>query len=142
MKIALKLSIFAPLVLATGIASTQSSNPLELDALLGTWNMSYDMGQGAQTGTITISKHDDGSPMIAMSTSGGGQSEARDIEISGDTLTYSRDVSAQGQSITVHYTAKLMAGKLAGSFELDLGGLGAAAGGLGGPTQWSATKAE
>jgi hypothetical protein len=139
MKAASKSIIFATLVLAAGIGNGQES--LDLDALLGTWNMTYDMGQGQETGTITISRNDDGDPMISMSTSGGGASNARDIEIDGDTLTYTRDVNAQGQSLSVNYTAKLMEGKLEGSFELDLGGVGGA-GGLGGPTAWTATKAE
>lgn len=142
MRVALKWSFLAPLGLAAVIAGAQSADSLDLESLLGTWNMAYDMGQGPQTGTITISRHDDGSPMIVMSTSGGGQSEAHDIELSDDTLTYSREVSAQGQGITVHYSAKVMDGKLEGSFELDLGALGVAAGDLGGPTEWTATKAE
>lgn len=130
------------LVLTATLAIAQDSAPLDLDQLLGTWNMTYDMGQGPQTGTITVSKNDDGSPKIVMSTTGGGESEARDIKFEGDSVMYSRDVSAQGQSLVVSYTAKLMEGKLEGSFELDLGDLAGAAGGLGGPTQWMATKAE
>jgi hypothetical protein len=129
----------AALALAAGFAASQDADPMDLDALLGTWNMVYDMGQGRQTGTITISRNDDGSPGISMTTSGGGSSEAREISIEADTLSYTRDISAQGQSITVNYTAKLMEGKLEGSFELDLGGAG---GGLGGPTTWTATKAD
>lgn len=128
----------AVLVVVAASAAAQSS--LNLDQLLGTWNMSYE-NQGRQTGTIMISRNDDGTPKIMMSTTGGGDSEARDIKIDGDTLTYARDVSVQGQSLTVSYMAKLVDGKLDGTFELDLGDLGAAAGALGEPTPWMATKA-
>ena len=127
--------------LAATHSAAQNAEALTLDALLGTWNMTYDMGQGPQTGTITISRSDDGGPRIAMSTTGGGSSEARAISIAGDTITYVRDVSAQGQSITVNYSARLIDGKLEGSFELDLGALAGAAAGLGGPTAWTATMA-
>lgn len=104
---------------------------LELSELLGTWTMSYDMGQGPATGTITISEADDGSAKIVVSSAAGGNSEARDIEISGDTLTFSRDINAQGQSLGVSYTAQLVDGKLQGEFELSIGG---------GATTWTASK--
>jgi hypothetical protein len=126
------------LVVTAASASAQSS--LNLDQLLGTWNMSYE-NQGQQTGTIMISRNDDGTPKIMMSTTAGGDSEARDIKIDGDTLTYARDVSVQGQSLAVSYMAKLVDGKLEGTFDLDLGDFGAAAGALGEPTPWMATKA-
>jgi hypothetical protein len=127
------------LTLAVTSASAQS---LSLEQLLGVWAMSYDMGQGAQTGTITVSRDDSGGPKIMMSTTGGGDSEARDIKIEDGKLMFTRDVSAQGQNLSVSYTAMLVDGKLDGSFEVDLGALGGAAGGLGGPTAWEATKAE
>ena len=128
--------------LAAVSAAAQGSAALSLDQLIGTWDMSYDMGQGPQTGTIAVSRNDDGSPKIMMSTTGGGNSEARDIRIEGDSITFARDVSAQGQSLSVSYMARLVDGKLDGTFELDLGDLAGAAGGLAGPTAWMATKAE
>lgn len=128
------------LIVAATSAFAQDSGELTLDQLVGTWSMSYDMGQGAQTGTIVISE-EDGAPKITMSTTAGGDSEARDIKIEDGSLMYSRDINAQGQALSVDYTAKLMDGKLEGTFEIDLGALGGAAGGLGGPTAWTATKA-
>lgn len=113
-----------------------AAQALTIDELVGTWNMSYDMGQGTQTGTITVSKNDDGSAAITLNTQGGGSSDASDIVIEGDVLTFSRNISAQGQSIGVDYTAELVDGQLQGTFELDLGGFG----GGGGPTSWTATK--
>ena len=125
--IALAALILAPAAMA-----------LTVDELVGTWDMSYDMGQGAQTGTITISKNADGSAAIRLNTQGGGASTARSIKIEGDDLSFSRDINAQGQSIGVDYKAKLVDGKLQGSFELDLGG--AAPPGAMGATPWTATK--
>jgi len=139
MKSMTKILVPAALVLFAQIAPAQT---LDLEQLLGTWNMSYDMGQGQETGTITVSRNEDGSARISMSTTGGGDSEAHDIEIDGDELRFSRDVSAQGQGLGVDYTAKLVDGKLEGSFEIDLSALGGAAGGLGAPTAWTATRAE
>ncbi len=104
---------------------------LTVDDLVGTWNMTYDMGQGAMSGTIVISMNDDGSPAISLNTSGGGSSQASDIVIEGEEINFSRSVSAQGQSVGVDYTATLVDGKLEGSFELDLGG---------GATPWTATR--
>ena len=142
MKIAAGWTLSAALVLGANLSIAQDTASLDLDQLLGTWNIVYDMGQGQQTGTITVTKNDDGSPKIAMSTTGGGASEARDIRIEGDTITYVRDVSAQGQSLSVSYSAKLVGNVLEGSFVLDLGEFAGAAGGLGGPTAWKATKVE
>jgi len=137
------VAVFAVATFPTG------AQTLDLDPLIGTWNMSYDMGQGPQTGTIVIARDDDGMPKVTMSTSSGGESEARDVRIEGDELKYVRDVSAQGQNLTVSYTAMLVDGQLEGSFEADLGALGGgggggggAAGGPGGATEWVATKAE
>ena len=68
---------------------------LTVDDLVGTWNMTYDMGQGAMSGTIVISMNDDGSPAISLNTSGGGSSQASDIVIEGEEINFSRSVSAQ-----------------------------------------------
>lgn len=108
---------------------------LSVDELVGSWSMSYNMGQGDQTGTITVIKNADGSAAITLNTQGGGSSEASDVAIAGEELTFSRTISAQGQSIPVNYKASLVDGQLRGTFELDLGGFDA-----GGPVQWSATR--
>lgn len=120
----LTLALAAPAALA-----------LSVDELVGSWSMSYNMGQGNQTGTITIARNADGSAAITLNTQGGGTSEASDVAIAGDELTFSRTISAQGQSIPVNYKASLVDGQLQGTFELDLGGFDA-----GGPVQWSATR--
>lgn len=120
----LTLTLAAPAALA-----------LDVDELVGSWSMSYNMGQGNQTGTITVAKNDDGSAAITLNTQGGGTSQASDVAITGDELTFSRTISAQGQSIPVNYKASLVDGQLQGTFELDLGGFDA-----GGPVQWSAIR--
>ncbi len=118
------------------ITAAPSALALTVDELVGSWAMSYNMmGQGNQTGTITVSKNADGSAAITLNTQGGGGSTATDVAINGDELTFSRTVSAQGQSIPVNYQATLVDGQLQGTFELDLGGMDA-----GGPVSWTATK--
>lgn len=122
--------LFIALLLSPALAQA-----LTVDDVVGSWAMSYDMGQGNQTGTITISKNADGSPAITMNSQAGGSSAANNVVIDGDEITWSRQISAQGQAIGVNYKAQLVDGKLEGTFELDLGGFGG-----GGPTNWTATK--
>ena len=113
---------------------------LHLESLLGVWNLTYEGGQ--TTGTLTISKKADGTPMIKVSTSQGGESEARDIVIKGDTISFARDINVQGQTGSVSYTAKLVEGKLQGTGEVKLGGNGGGGPGGGAPTPFTATKAK
>jgi hypothetical protein len=123
----------------TGVLALAQGPPmLHLESLLGVWNLAYEGGQ--TTGTLTISKKADGTPMIKVSTSQGGESEARDIVLKGDTITFARDINVQGQTGTVTYTAKLVEGKLQGTGEVKLGGGGGPGGG--GPTPFTATKAK
>ena len=117
------------------VLSAPAAFALSVDELVGSWAMSYNMGQGDQTGTINVSKDADGNAAISMNTQGGGTSNASDVAINGDELSFSRTISAQGQSIPVKYKASMVDGKLQGTFELNLGGFDA-----GGPVSWSATK--
>ena len=134
-------------LLAASILIIPAAMALTVDDLAGVWSMTYDMGQGAQTGgtiqgaqtgTITVTKGADGSPAISMNTQSGGSSSAKNVKIDGDMLTFSRDISAQGQALSVNYKAQLVDGKLQGSFEVDLGA--AAPAGAPGATVWTATK--
>ncbi len=128
----------SPLILTsflTLLLAAPAALALSVDELVGSWAMSYNMGQGNQTGTITVAKNADGSAAITLNTQGGGTSTAGDIAINGEELTFSRTISAQGQSIPVNYKAALVEGELRGTFELDLGGMDA-----GGPVNWTATK--
>jgi hypothetical protein len=113
-----------------------------LDQLVGTWNLAY---EGGVTGTFTISKNADGTPQIAVTTDQGGQSNARDIVITNDTITFARDIALQGQTGSVNYTAKLVDGKLEGTGLVNLGGGAGGAPGGGAPatpTPFTATKAQ
>ncbi|MEQ8953134.1 MAG: hypothetical protein RL120_03305 [Gammaproteobacteria bacterium] len=128
-----RIGIFAARLIAlAALLVTPVAMALTMDELVGVWNMSFDMGQGNQTGTITVSKNDDGSAAIRLDTQGGGASTANNIMIEEDELRFSRDINAQGQSLTVSYTARLVDGRLEGSFELDVPGVGA--------TSWTASK--
>lgn len=133
------LCLAAALSLTATLAMAQSSPKLHLEDLLGVWNLTYEGGQ--TTGTFTISKKGDGAPMIKVSTSQGGESEARDIVIKDDTITFARDINVQGQTGSVVYKAKLVDGKLQGTGEVKLGGAGGGPGG-GAPTPFTATKAK
>ena len=135
----LRVCLTAALCMTAASAMAQSAPTLHLEDLLGVWNLTYEGGQ--TTGTLTISRKNDGTPAIKVSTSQGGDSEARDIVIKGDTITFARDINVQGQTGSVSYMAKLVAGKLQGTGEVKLGGGGGGPGG-GGPTPFSATKAK
>jgi hypothetical protein len=138
MRNAMRWCLAAALSTSAALALAQGSQ-LRLESLLGVWNLTYEGGQ--TTGTLTISKKADGTPAIKVSTSQGGESEARDIAIKGDTLTFARDINVQGQTGSVSYTAKLVDGKLQGTGEVKLGG-GGGGGPGGGATPFTATKAK
>ena len=139
MRNSLRVCLTAALCMTAALAMAQNAPALHLEDLLGVWNLTYEGGQ--TTGTLTISKKNDGTPAIKVSTSQGGESEARDIVIKADTITFARDINVQGQTGSVSYVAKLVAGKLQGTGEVKLGGGGGGPGG-GAPTPFSATKAK
>jgi hypothetical protein len=140
MRNTIRLCLAAALSMTAALAIAQSSPMLHLEDLLGVWNLTYEGGQ--TTGTFTISKKGDGTPMIKVSTSQGGESEARDIMIKGDTISFARDINVQGQTGSVVYMAKLVAGKLQGTGEVKLGGAGGGGPGGGAPTPFTAIKAK
>jgi hypothetical protein len=90
-------------------------------------------------GTFTMSKNADGSPKIVVSTMAGGESVAKDVAIKGDTITFTREITAQGLPGSVTYTAKLVDGALKGSGDVKLAGPDGAAG-AGMPTPFTATR--
>jgi hypothetical protein len=141
MRNAMRVCLTAALSMTAALAMAQKAPMLHLEDLVGVWNMTYEGGQ--TTGTFTISKKSDGTPMIKVATSQGGESEARDIVIKGDTISFARDINVQGQTGSVTYMAKLVAGKLEGTGEVKLGGGGGGGGpGGGAPTPFTAAKAK
>ena len=72
----------------------------------------------------------------------GGESVAKEVVIKGDTITFTRDITAQGLSGSVTYTAKLVDGALKGAGDVKLAGPDGAAPGGGAPTPFTATKAK
>jgi hypothetical protein len=145
-------TLAAALTVAAVSAMAQGA-ALKIDDLVGVWNMMYESGEG---GTFTITKNADGTPKIVVQTTQGGQSEANDIVINGDTITFARTINAGGQAGSVNYSAKLVDGKLQGTGLVNLGGAapggapgGAAPGGAAGgaaapaamPTPFTATRA-
>jgi hypothetical protein len=110
---------------------------LDFNALVGVWNLAYEDGQ---TGTFTFSKNPDGTPKVVVSTMAGGESVAKEVVIKGDTITFTREISAQGLSGSVTYTARLVEGALKGSGDVKLVVDGAPPAGA--PTPFTATRAK
>jgi hypothetical protein len=108
----------AALAVTTGPVVAQAPQTLSVDDLVGVWDMRYEDGQA---GKFTISKNDDGTPKIIVSTAQGGQSAAHDVVFAKDTVAFARDITLQGQSLIVTYTAKHADGKLLGSAKFNLG---------------------
>jgi hypothetical protein len=106
-------------LVVTATAATAQSTTLKVDDIVGVWNMMYESGEG---GTFTITKNDDGTARIVVQTTQGGQSEADDIAITGDTITFARTINVGGQAGSVNYSAKLVDGKLVGTGLVNLGG--------------------
>jgi len=125
--------------LAATAAPAMAQAPLDFDDLVGVWNLMYEDGQ---TGTFTFSKNDDGTPKVVVSTMAGGESVAKEVAIKGDTITFTREITAQGLSGSVTYTAKLVDGALKGTGDVKLGDPGGGAPGGGAPTPFTATRAK
>ena len=119
--------------LAVTAASVVAQAPLNFNDLVGKWDLMYDDGQ---TGTFTFSKNPDGTPKAVVSTMAGGESVAKEVVIKGDTITFSRDINAQGLTGSVTYTAKLVDGALKGTGDVKLGDA------PGMPTPFTAKKAK
>jgi len=132
MRTAMRWLLSAALVVTAAPAIAQA--PLNFNNLVGVWNLMYEDGQ---TGTFTMSKNADGTPKIVVSTMAGGESVAKDVVIKGDTITFTREITAQGLSGSVTYTAKMVDGALKGTGDVKLAG---ADGGM--PTPFTATKAK
>ena len=137
MRTAMRWLLSAALVVTAVSAMAQA--PLNFNDLVGKWNLMYEDGQ---SGTFTFSKNDDGTPKVVVSTMAGGESAAKNIVIKGDTITFTRDITAQGLSGSVTYTAKLADGALKGSGDVKLGGPDGAVPGGTTPTPFTATKAK
>lgn len=93
---------------------------LSLDDLVGIWNMAYSHGE---IGTFSISRQENGRTKIDVWTSKSGESEARDVVIEGDTITFDRNVGRGGEAVDVIYTARLVDGELVGTSKVVVGNL-------------------
>jgi hypothetical protein len=141
MRNAMQFLAAVALTVTAASALAQNAATLKVDDLVGVWNMTYESGEG---GTFTITKNENGTAKIVVSTTQGGESEARDVAIAGDTISFARTINVQGQAGSVNYTAKLVDGKLQGSGLVNLGAAdGAAPGGAPAamPTPFTATRA-
>jgi len=126
-----RLLLAAALAVTTAPTFAQQTATVTLDDVVGVWNMTYEDGQ---TGKFTISKNQDGTPSIIVSTARGGQSAAREIVFKNDMMTFARDITLQGQPLIVSYTAKPTGGKLQGTAKFNLGS--------GTTTSFTATRAQ
>ena len=130
MRTAMRWLLLVALVVTAAPAMAQA--PLNFNDLVGKWDLMYDDGQ---TGTFTFSKNPDGTPKVVVSTMAGGESNAKDVVIKGDTIVFTRDIAVQGLSGSVTYTAKLVDGALKGTGDVKLGDQGM-------PTPFTAKKAK
>ena len=135
MKRAIQLSLAAIWAMTVGPVMGQDEASLDFDEIVGVWSLNYENGQ---TGTFTMSKRLlVGMPRIIVTTEFG-ESEALDIAIEGDAITFRREIiDGLGQTIRIEYIAKLVDGKLEGTGETS--GL---PGDLDGTTRFTATRAE
>ena len=117
MRIALRWLLSAALLSAAVPAIAQAA--LNFNDLVGVWNLMYEDGQ---MGTFTFSKNANGTPKVVVSTMAGGESEAKEVVIKGDTITFMRVIDVQGLMGSVTYTAKLVGGALKGTGDVKLGG--------------------
>ena len=124
---------------AVTAAPAMAQAQLNFNDLVGVWSLAYEDGQ---TGTFTFSKNNDGTPKVVVSTMAGGESVAKDIVIKGDTISFTRDIAAQGLSGSVTYTARLVDGALKGTGDVKLAGPDGGAPAGGAPTPFTATKAK
>jgi hypothetical protein len=125
------LAITAVVVIVVVMA--QNRAPLSSDDIVGVWNLTYDDGT---TGTFTVSRKGDAAKVMVTTTFG--KSEARDVVIEGDTITFHREVvDGLGQTLRIDYRAKLADGKLEGTGKRT--GL---SGELDGTAAFTATRAE
>ena len=131
MKTVLRWLLLAAVTLTAAPLMAQAA--LNFNDLVGVWNLTYDDGQ---MGTFTFSKNADGSPKAVVSTMAGGESTAKDVVVKGDTITFTRDINAQGLTGSVTYSAKLVAGELKGTGSVKLGDGDAM------PTPFTAKKAK
>ena len=120
--------------LAVTAAPAMAQAQLNFNDLIGKWDLMYDDGQ---TGTFTFSKNADGTPKAVVSTMAGGESVAKSVVIKGDTIVFTRDISVQGATGSVTYTAKLVDGALKGTGDVKLAGADGAI-----PTAFTATRAK
>src|SRR6185436_4004647 len=102
MKTAIRWLLLAALAVTAAPAMAQTA--LNFNDLVGKWNLMYEDGQ---TETFTVSKNDDGTPKVVVSTMAGGESVAKEVVVKGDTISFTRAIDVQGLSGSVTYTAKL-----------------------------------
>lgn len=79
----------------------------------GTWNIELDFQGTLVEGVMVINEGADGA-LSGSWTSQFGESDLEDVKVAGETLTFQREISAQGQSMTLDYQAKLVDGKIDG----------------------------
>lgn len=88
----------------------------------GTWNIELDFQGTPVEGVMVIHEGADGK-LSGSWTSQFGESDLQDMKVSGETLTFQREISAQGQSMALDYQAKLVDGKIDGMIMTPQGDL-------------------
>jgi len=111
-----RLSILALLLSAMTVATTNGADAV------GTWRWEHEDLQGRGTvKDVLVIKEADGK-LSAVYTGADGDVDIESIKVEGDQLTWSFDVDAQGQQLTVTFSGKVEGNKVEG--EVSLGDFG------------------
>ena len=106
-------SLMALMLVLASCAST--TNPA-----VGAWDISMNTPLGAMPAVLTIAADGSGS----MSADGLGEAPISGIMVDGNAVTFSAELDAQGQVLTLAFTGTIEGDALTGEFGSDFGAFG------------------
>ena len=111
-----RLSILTLLLSAMTVATTNGADAV------GTWRWEHEdlQGRGTVKDVLTIKK--DGDKLVATYEGMDGEVPVEKVSVEGDKLTWSLDIEAQGQELTVTFSGKIDGNNVEG--EVSLGDFG------------------
>ena len=85
--------------------------------LLGEWDLAYEIQGNAATAKLILAKAGDGA-YSGTWDSQFGKSELKDVKVNGDSATFSRSISAQGQEMDISYSAEAAGDSITGTIAI------------------------
>jgi hypothetical protein len=85
--------------------------------LAGEWNLAYEIQGNPVTAKLTLAMADNGS-YSGTWDSQFGKSELKDVKVDGNSATFARSISAQGQEMDISYTAKADGDAISGTIAI------------------------